>query len=52
MKFSTRYSVILREGAITYMANYKCAECGWVDNDREFFYEVEGELYCSLHKDR
>ena len=45
------YTVRLDKGKITYMADYKCAECGWVNNDRSFFYEREGEsnLYCSLH---
>ena len=27
----------------------KCFECGWFDNDKSFFYEREGEQYCSLH---
>jgi hypothetical protein len=29
-----------------------CSECGWFDTDSTFFTEVEGELYCSLHKER
>jgi len=27
----------------------ECAECGWLDNDPTFFYQVEGKFYCSLH---
>ena len=29
----------------------KCKECDWFDYDQSFFYEREGELFCSLHKD-
>jgi hypothetical protein len=47
----TRYTVILDKGKITYKGSYQCYECGWVDNDRTFFYERENELYCSLHKE-
>jgi len=46
----TRYTVRLDNGAIHYIGNYKCAECGWVDNDISFFTEREDNLYCSLHK--
>jgi DNA-directed RNA polymerase subunit RPC12/RpoP len=31
---------------------YKCAECGWSIHDKYFFTEVDGEFYCSLHKER
>jgi len=31
---------------------YKCVECDWLDSDPSFFYEREGELYCSLHIER
>ena len=27
----------------------KCFECGWYDADQSFFYEREGEQFCSLH---
>ena len=46
----TRYTVKLNDGRIEYVADYSCDECGWVDNDRSFFYEKNGKLYCSLHK--
>jgi hypothetical protein len=45
------YTVKLNNGKISYEADYSCKECGWVDNDRSFFYEKNNELYCSLHKE-
>jgi hypothetical protein len=47
----TRYTVRLTGGKVEYIADYSCKECGWVDNDRSFFYEKDNELYCSLHKE-
>lgn len=46
------YTVRLSGVGIQYLADYSCANCGYADDDRSFFYEVEGSLYCSLHKDR
>lgn len=45
------YTVNLDRGRITYKGDYQCYECGWVDNDRTFFYERTGQMYCSLHKE-
>lgn len=50
--WETAYIVRLDNGAITYVNNGKCAECGWQDTDFSFFYEREGNFYCSLHKDK
>ena len=47
----TRYAVRLHNGSIEYIATYKCAECGWVDNDPSFFWYYAGKNYCSLHKE-
>jgi hypothetical protein len=44
------YTVKLDNRRVTYVADYQCEYCGWVDNDRSFFYETDGKLYCSLHK--
>ena len=30
----------------------ECVECGFTDPDETFLYIVNGELYCSLHKDK
>ncbi|MGA0877309.1 MAG: hypothetical protein ACO3QZ_05395 [Candidatus Nanopelagicaceae bacterium] len=46
------YTVRLIGNKIEYIGAYSCADCGYVDDDRDFFYEVKGELYCSLHKNR
>lgn len=45
------YTVKLNGGKITYVGDYQCASCGYVDNDKSFFYEKEGGLYCSLHSE-
>lgn len=50
MKYS--YEVKLDNGRIEYIADYACKECRYASNDRDFFTKVEGELYCSLHKER
>jgi hypothetical protein len=44
------YTVKLSGKGIEYIGDYSCVYCGYVDNDRSFFYEVKGELFCSLHK--
>jgi len=50
-EFITRYTVRLDGGKITYIGANECQECGYVDNDSSFFYEKEGKLFCSLHKE-
>ena len=51
LDLKTAYIVRLDKGKITYINQGECAECGWIDKDFSFFYEREGELYCSLHKE-
>jgi exopolyphosphatase/pppGpp-phosphohydrolase len=46
------YKVRLDNGRIEYIADYACKECRYASNDKDFFTEIEGELYCSLHKKR
>lgn len=45
------YTVKISGEGIQYLADYSCANCGYADDDRSFFYKVKGSLYCSLHKD-
>lgn len=46
------YTVRLDSDGIKYIADYECKECGYSDNDKGFFTEIEGDLYCSLHNKR
>ncbi len=46
------YKVRLDSGRIEYIADYACKECRYASNDKDFFTEIEGELYCSLHNKR
>lgn len=46
------YKVKLDSGRIEYIADYACKECRYASNDKDYFTEIEGELYCSLHKKR
>ena len=52
MMMNYNYTVKLENKKVTYAADYQCEYCGWVDNDRSFFYETDGKLYCSLHKEQ
>lgn len=45
------YTVRLDGHKITYIGDYACFSCGYVDNDKSFFYERNGNLYCSLHSE-
>ena len=46
------YKVRLDNGRIEYVADYACKKCRSASNDKDFFTEIEGELYCSLHNER
>ena len=46
------YIVRLNKGSIEYINPDKCHECGWTDTDPSFFYERDGNFYCSLHKEK
>jgi|688.fasta_scaffold137461_7 hypothetical protein len=45
------YTVRLNNGKVTYVGDYQCVSCGYVDDDKSFFYERKGLLYCSLHSE-
>ena len=49
MKMIVNYTVKLENNSIRYIADNECIECGYVDNDKSFFYAHHGKLYCSLH---
>lgn len=49
MKMIVNYTVKLENNSIQYIADNECFECGYVDNDKSFFYVHHGKLYCSLH---
>ena len=49
MKMIVNYTVKLENNSIQYIADNECFGCGYVDNDKSFFYVHHGKLYCSLH---